>query len=79
MEKGRREQLKLGELKMEKFEGERGNARFELSLVLEEEEQQITGEMEYDAELFDPDTVTQMLEDFVAIAEQMSADPDQKF
>jgi non-ribosomal peptide synthetase component F len=64
---------------MEKFEGERGNARFELSLVLEEEERQITGEMEYDAELFDPDTVTQMLEDFVAIAEQMSADPDQKF
>jgi hypothetical protein len=79
MEKGRREQLKLGELKTEKFEGERGNARFELSLVLEEEQRQITGEMEYDAELFDPDTVSQMLEDFVAIAEQMSTNPDRKF
>jgi hypothetical protein len=75
MEKGRREQLKLGELKMEKFEGERGNARFELSLVLEEEERQITGEMEYDAELFDPDTVTQMMTHLKRVLNEMVQNP----
>jgi hypothetical protein len=61
MESARREKLKLTGLGVEKFEGERGNARFELSLVLEEGEKEITGEMEYDADLFDDETVSQMI------------------
>ncbi|HEV2992745.1 MAG TPA: amino acid adenylation domain-containing protein [Candidatus Angelobacter sp.] len=61
MESARREKLELKGLGVEKFEGERGNARFELSLVLEEGEKEVTGEMEYDADLFDDETVSQMI------------------
>jgi acyl carrier protein len=79
MESARREKLELPGLAMEKFETERGNARFELSLLLEEHEQQISGEMEYDAELFDDDTISQMLEDYVETLNEMVADARQTF
>jgi amino acid adenylation domain-containing protein len=79
MESARREKLKLTGLGVEKFEGERGNARFELSLVLEEGEKEITGEMEYDADLFDDETVSQMLEDYVSVAQEMCADSSKNF
>jgi hypothetical protein len=79
MESARREKLELKGLGVEKFEGERGNARFELSLVLEEGEKEVIGEMEYDADLFDDETVSQMLEDYVSVAQEMCADSSKNF
>ena len=75
LEKGRREKLQLGELKTEKFAGERGNARFELSLVLEEEEKRIAGEMEYDADLFAPHTISQMIIHLKRVLNEMVRNP----
>jgi hypothetical protein len=37
----------------------------------------VAGEMEYDADLFDPDTINQMVEDYTAILEEMVANPEQ--
>jgi amino acid adenylation domain-containing protein len=79
MESVRREKLELGEVEMERLEAERGNARFELSLVLEEDQHQIRGEMEYDADLFDQKTIAQMLEDYLETLSDMATDPEQGF
>ena len=79
MESARRERLELVGLGWERFGGERGNARFELSLVLEEDGQAVTGELEYDADLFEEETLVQMAEDYVALLKEMTADPDQGF
>jgi non-ribosomal peptide synthetase component F len=76
MESVRREKLELGEVEMERLEAERGNARFELSLVLEEDEHQVRGEMEYDADLFDQKTIAQMLEHMRNILNEMVMDPE---
>ena len=79
MESARREKLELAGVEMERLEAERRNARFELSLVLEEDEQQVSGEMEYDADLFDQETIHQMLEDYVGTLNDMATDPEQRF
>src|SRR5947209_4932756 len=75
MESARREKLELAGVEMERLEAERRNARFELSLVLEEDEQQVSGEMEYDADLFDQETIHQMLEHMLNILNEMVANP----
>jgi len=74
MESARREQLSLAGLELERFEGKRGNARFELSLILEETPHGIAGEMEFDQDLFDPDTIRQMLDDYCNVLEEMAKD-----
>jgi hypothetical protein len=79
LESARREKLGLAGVEMERLEAERGNARFELSLVLEEDQQQVSGEMEYDADLFDQQTIAQMLEDYVETLNDMATDPEQGF
>ncbi len=50
--------------------------RFELSLVLREGEDGITGEFEYDSDLFDHETITQMSLRFSALVEHMLATPE---
>jgi acyl carrier protein len=77
MESAQREHLELAGLEWERFAGERGNARFELSLILEETGDDVRGEIEYDADLFDEQTVVQMSEDYLTLLEEMTADPDQ--
>ncbi len=76
MENARREKLELQGLEMEQFQGMPQRARFELSLLLEQNQDQITGTMEYDADLFDPSIIAQMLGHFRVILEQMCAKPD---
>ena len=50
--------------------------RFELSLVLREGDDGITGEFEYDSDLFDQETITQMSLRFSALIEHMLATPE---
>jgi non-ribosomal peptide synthetase component F len=47
-----------------------------LSLVLEEDQQQVSGEMEYDADLFDQQTIAQMLEHMRNILNEMVTNPE---
>jgi amino acid adenylation domain-containing protein len=79
MESAGREKLELGGLEWERFAIERRNTRFELSLVLEESDRGIHGEMEYDSSVFDQETIEQMIRDYVVILEEMTADCDQTF
>jgi len=79
MESAQRERLELAGLECERFGGKRGNARFELSLVLVDGEQEIRGELEYDADLFEGETIAQMSEDYAALLVEMTTDSDQGF
>jgi amino acid adenylation domain-containing protein len=79
MESARREKLELAGVEMERLEAERENARFELSLVLEEDQHQLSGEMEYDTDLFDHKTIAQMLEDYLETLSDMATNPEQGF
>ena len=75
LETARRERLELAGIEWEPFETERAETRFELSLVLEEDEHQVRGEMEVDAELFDTDMVLALLEHLESVVVTMSAHP----
>ena len=55
---------------------ERGRPRFELSFVLIEGDDTVTGEVEYDAELFSTATVQQIAADYAALLAKAVADPD---
>ena len=76
METARRERLELAGLEWERFEGERGNARFELSLVLQETPEEIRGEIEYDADRFGARTVGALAWHLRTLLEQIVAHPD---
>jgi non-ribosomal peptide synthetase component F len=76
MESAQRERLELAGLEWERFTGERGNARFELSLILEETGDDVRGEIEYDADLFDEQTVVQMSGYLHTVLEQMVTHPE---
>ncbi|HKR13655.1 MAG TPA: amino acid adenylation domain-containing protein [Pyrinomonadaceae bacterium] len=53
-------------------------AKFDLTLSMAEGEQGITGEIEYNADLFNPGTIDRLLEHFRALLEAMVDDPDQR-
>ena len=78
MESAPRESLELAGVEWEPYDIERRSTRFELSLVLEEEGDAIRGEMEYDANLFDPALIRQMREDFTGVLEEMTSDAEQR-
>jgi acyl carrier protein len=79
MESAQRERLDLAGLEWERFAGERGNVRFELSLVLEESGEDVRGEMEYDADVFASGTIAQMAEDYSSLLTEMTVDLEQGF
>jgi amino acid adenylation domain-containing protein len=58
------------------LEIERGQPRFELSMVLMEGKDTIAGEVEFDAEVFSADTVTQIADDYLALLAKAVAAPD---
>jgi amino acid adenylation domain-containing protein len=52
------------------------NANFELIVTLAESRDGLSGRLTYDADLFDASTMALMASDFVALLEQVAADPD---
>jgi non-ribosomal peptide synthetase component F len=73
-----REVLELGGLKWSGYKVERDEARFEMSVVLEEAGEVIVGEMEYDEEMFDSDTISQMIRHLRVLLEEMVANPERR-
>ena len=76
MESARREELELADLQWGAFDVERGETRFELSLVLEEDGASIRGEIEYDTGLFDAATVDNLRTHLLTVFERMVAAPE---
>ena len=76
MESPRRHQLELEGLTWGELEIDRGRPRFELSLVLEEGETTVEGEIEYDDELYSRDTISRLADDLHAVLLAMTARPD---
>jgi amino acid adenylation domain-containing protein len=64
-----------GEVEIEGLEIYDGNVRFDLMLALFEQEGAISGPLEYDADLFDPATVTRMAGGLAAMLDAVAADP----
>ena len=50
--------------------------KFELSLMLSEMKDKIAGLLEYDTELYDDETMTEMVKSYLRLLEQAVADPD---
>ncbi|MGH7846680.1 MAG: non-ribosomal peptide synthetase [Candidatus Binatia bacterium] len=55
-----------------------GIARFDLHLFLEEDENTLTGYLNYNTDLFNPETISRMAAHFQRLLEAIVADPDQR-
>ncbi len=75
LEKERREKLDMQGLEVEPYVEGKEAARFELSMVLVEREEELAGVLEYDDQLFTAETTAQMLEDYFSLLALMTADP----
>jgi amino acid adenylation domain-containing protein len=64
-------------LPWERYELQRPDAIFELSLVLTETPDGVRGEMEYDADLFEDATIAQMIEDYAGAIGELVREPHQ--
>ncbi len=53
-------------------------ANFDLSLLMEEKEETLTGVLEYKTTLFEKTTITQILENFQTLLESLVANPEQR-
>lgn len=75
-EREEREKLELRGLDCEPYTEGREEPKFELSLMLVEHKEAIGGIFEYDLELFDDETMTEMMRSYVRLLERMAGDPD---
>jgi len=75
-EREEREQLELGQLETEWYRVHQPEPKFELSLMLGEAKDEIVGMLEYDTDLYDDDTMSEMVKSYVRLLEAAVADPD---
>jgi hypothetical protein len=68
--------LRLTGIRAEPISVDIGFSRFDLALELELREHELTGYFEYDRDLFDPDSVSALVEDLSALLAAVGADPD---
>src|SRR6185312_16315366 len=66
-----REKLKLAELQISEMGVKFGEVKFDLSLTLTEEEDGLHGEWEYASDLFEGETIEQMVRHYVRVLEEM--------
>jgi non-ribosomal peptide synthetase component F len=52
------------------------NAKFDLALVLTERDQEINGYVDYRADLFDPHTITTLIQHFTVLLQSIVTSPD---
>ncbi|HEX8495517.1 MAG TPA: amino acid adenylation domain-containing protein [Pyrinomonadaceae bacterium] len=57
---------------------ERGTAKFDLSLALQETESGLSGVIEYSTDLFDDETISRMIGHFERLLESITADPQKR-
>ena len=68
--------LRLPDLEFSRLETDTGIALFDMTLILNEGPDEISGGVEYNADLFDADTVERMMLHFRHLLEAMVANPD---
>ena len=69
----------LPELTLEPLRGERAVANFDLSLILEEDGDLVTGSLEYNVDLFDATTAKRLARRFEHLAAVVATEPDRGF
>ena len=79
VERRPKEQLDMSGLKTSWYTEGKEVSRFELSLVIGELDDEMMGKLDYDDRIFNAQTTTQMLEDYLNLLKQMAADPEQNF
>jgi amino acid adenylation domain-containing protein len=70
--------LELPNLTLQPLLADSGVAKFDLTLFVEDTEQGLTGAIEYNTDLFRPDTITRMLGHFQTLLASIVANPDQR-
>jgi len=70
--------LRLSGMTVEELEVETGIARFDLHLFMEEADKHLEGYCDYDANLFNADTIERLLGHFQTLLEGIVANPDQR-
>jgi hypothetical protein len=70
-----RQKLSLGELQLETLEIESGTSKFDLSLNLAEEEDRLSGEIEYSTDLFEAARIERLHGHYTRLLEAIVADP----
>jgi len=75
-EREEREKLEMPGLETEWYRVHQAEPKFELSLMLGEIKDQITGLLEYDTDLYDDETMTEMVKSYIRLLEEAVANPD---
>jgi amino acid adenylation domain-containing protein len=74
-EREEREKFEMSGIQCELYTPGREETKFELSMMLSEQNDEIKGIFEYDVELFDDETMTGMLHSYEKLLEKVVADP----
>ena len=75
-EREEREKLEMEGLEWDWFRVHQQEPKFELSLMLSEMKDKIAGILEYDTQLYDDETMTEMVKSYLRVLQQAVADPD---
>jgi amino acid adenylation domain-containing protein len=67
--------LELSALGLEPMEVDNGTSKFDLTLFMNEEDEGLSGQLEYNTDLFEAETVRRMLGHFEVLLEGIAADP----
>jgi hypothetical protein len=78
LEREEREKLEMNGLGYEWYLVHKEETKFEMSALMTEQKDGIKGVIEYDAELFDEETIAEMRQSYVAILEQAITVPDRR-
>jgi hypothetical protein len=76
LESASREQLEFGGISWESWRVERPATVFELSLVLHEYGDKVWGDMEYDPDLFEDETIAHLADGLRGVLNKMVSKPD---
>ena len=79
LDRHQRETFELAGLQLEQYQPAKADTKFELSMVLTETATQVVGELAYDDRIFTAKTIARMLDKYIELLTQMTADPDQNF
>ncbi len=78
MQNASHETLTLPGLKLEMMQLDSETAKFDLTLSVVEGEQELSGALEYNTDLFDASTIARMLAHFETLLDDLAANPDQR-
>lgn len=71
-------QKSAGALNISPLQADSGTAKFDLTLFIMERENQISGALEFNTDLFDETTISRMIDHFRMLIEAIAADPEQR-